>query len=409
MAGYDIIEELGELAVDNAPLEAKLNRAAALFLDAYPFDQCSIYLWNRPRRLFELKGCAGTEASRVEEYGENNGVPGAARWAHELLILSKKDPGAASFDLDGARVEDAGSVGFRNAVAAPLRDTKTLYGVLYLKAAGRARLGAEKTASLRAEARQAVLIIKCADLIARHRKIHGEFAELQAKLLNSEKIMALADMAANLAHELKNPLLSIGGLAARVKKHISADSPGRPYLEQITHETGRLEKIINGALRSLKESAAELQPDDLNEIVAESLDIFMEEAGEHGIGVVRNFQKGAVPVMADREQLKIAFDNLIANALQSMENGGTLTVSTSRDKDAAIVKVADSGGGIDPRHVGHIFNPFFTTKKQGTGLGLPITNSIVMRHRGVIEVNNNVGVGVTFTVKLHSGDMGKAA
>lgn len=397
MAGYAIIDELGEVTVENTPLDLKLACAAEFLLGAARFDQCAIYIWDRDERVFTLRASSGVTKGLIDAYGVGVGVPGAISGGIRPFLAGKTNRSAASI----GKITDAGMIGFRTALAYPLRTRAALHGVLYFKALRQRRPNAALIALLGAAASQLVTLIRCAEVFSRHQKVHSELLELQTRMLSLERVMALADMAANIAHEIKNPLLSIGGLASRLKKHLPENSPGRPYLEQITHETVRLEKIIGGILRSLQDSAVELQPDDMNEIVNESLDIFREEAEEHGVQVVQNLHKGGLPVMADRDQLKIAFDNLIANALQSMENGGILTVSTCRENDSVIVRVADSGGGIDPRYVSYIFNPFFTTKKHGTGLGLPITNSIVMRHKGVLEVNNNIGEGVTFTVRLH--------
>ena len=120
----------------------------------------------------------------------------------------------------------------------------------------------------------------------------------------------------------------------------------------------------------------------------------------------KSLSQEPLPIMADEEQLKIAFDNLIANAIESMDSGGTLSVSTARNGDWVTVEITDSGGGIEPELVSGIFDPFVTTKEHGTGLGLPITRKIIMRHRGSIDVANDYGRGTTFRVKLPSADSG---
>jgi len=398
MSVYAIIEELGELVADDTALAGKLDRACEILLAAAPFDQCAIYLWDRDSRTFILKASAGTRAAAIERYGEDEGLPGAVKTSGRGLSASINNLSGTT--LDG--LADAGMRGFKSALVLALRDSSALYGVIYLKAVKRPRRNAARDNALAAATALLVSLIKYEEVNARHRRISAELTELQTRLMNSEKIMALADMASNIVHEIKNPLLSIGGFANRLKRHLPQDAPGRQYLDQIIRETVRLEKLIGGIIRYLHENALELQSDDMNDIVSESVELFREDAIRHGVNIVKIFSGERLPVHADREQMKIAFDNLIANALQSMENSGTLTVSTYLDNDSVVVKVADNGGGIDPRYESYIFNPFFTTKKFGTGLGLPIANAIVMRHKGVIEVDNNIGVGVTFTVKLCS-------
>jgi len=141
---------------------------------------------------------------------------------------------------------------------------------------------------------------------------------------------------------------------------------------------------------------------------------FEDEMKRLSIRLERDYRYGPLCVNAGRQELKIVFDNLIANALQCMnKDGGTLRLGTTLDEGWVVAEVSDSGGGIDPCHLASIFRPFFTTKKDGTGLGLPITSSIVSRLRGVIDVINKVGEGVTFRVKLppsrNNGDMGPEA
>ena len=98
--------------------------------------------------------------------------------------------------------------------------------------------------------------------------------------------------------------------------------------------------------------------------------------------------------------MRLVFNNLMTNAIQAMTKGGVLTVQTHQDGNWVVAEVDDTGGGIDPKIIRNIFNPFYTTKESGTGLGLAITHSIITNHKGIIEVNNNIGVGVTFIIKL---------
>lgn len=348
----------------------------------------------------------GEETGRVESYGGEEGLPG--------LIIKKGlvevyTPAISDTAFDG--VEDRGLEGFKTAMVLPLKDKAAFYGILYLKSRGRVSLTEEARRMLKIASLGIVSALRCSEVIQDNERIYNEMMEIQSRLVNAEKLMALGDMAATLAHDIRNPLISIGGLALRIKRHLVPDSPEMPYVEQMVHEIGRIEKLMNGMIRFLKDSDVELRLDDLNAIVNEALGLFDEEIAVNGINIVKDCQEEYLPVMADREQLKIAFDNLLANAIQSIEKGaggGTITVSTGRSADAVYARIADSGGGIDPKYIAYIFNPFFTTKKHGTGLGLPITNSIVIRHRGVIEIENNAGVGVAFTVKLPCAEKASA-
>jgi CheY-like chemotaxis protein len=224
--------------------------------------------------------------------------------------------------------------------------------------------------------------------------------DTQTKLLQAEKLIVLGELSANLAHEIKNPLVSIGGFASRLKKKIEPDSPLLFYVDYILTEVARLEELMDGILGYTMDKGVIFSTEDVNSIVEEALSFFSEAFHNHKIEVIKGFTPEPLSVMSDRQQLKIAFDNLFANAIQSMEGGGILTVQTLRTEDWVVVDVTDNGGGIDPRLIGNIFNPFFTTKKYGTGLGLDITHKIISKHKGHIDVENHVGQGVTFSVKL---------
>src|SRR3990172_3999813 len=162
----------------------------------------------------------------------------------------------------------------------------------------------------------------------------------------------------------------------------------------------RLKGIIDDILNFVDHKKIKLHVEELNRVVNDSLWLFEEACRSHNIAVKRSLSKETLRVVADTPQLKIAFDNLIANAIQSMERGGTLTVTTKKGNGCGVVEIKDTGGGIEPGIVGNIFNPFYTTKKAGMGLGLTITHNIITRHKGMIDVINDYGKGITFTVKL---------
>lgn len=389
---YDIIEEMTDLAVSGVKLEVKLAHAARVFLEKFPFDQCLVYVWDGEAGSLSLKASKGTGVS-VGRYAVGEGLPGLVMAKGVPVYISLKHP---LWKKSG----DGGLEGFGYGAAFPVKDKSAFYGIVFLKAKKAPKLGARDKVFLEVSALQLASFFRCSELIKTHQRVFSDLREVQMRLANAEKLMTLGDMAATLAHEIRSPIISIGGFAARLKKHMPPNSPDLPFVEQMTHEVARLEKIMDGIIRFLKDSAVELKPDDLNSVMEEALELFDEELATGSIRLVKDLYKGALPVLADRDQLKIAFDNLIANAIQSMEKGGTLTVSTSRTGEAVFAKISDSGGGIDPKILDYIFNPFFTTKKHGTGLGLPITNSIIMRHKGVIEVINNEGVGAVFVLKF---------
>jgi signal transduction histidine kinase len=230
----------------------------------------------------------------------------------------------------------------------------------------------------------------------------------QDRLVQSEKLMALGEMAARIAHEIKNPLTVIGGFAARLARKSQGEEPdgatsGR-YTRIILKEVQRLERIIRQTLYFSREVVPALKTVDINDEIREVLAMFREDLEEARILTDLDLSADPPVLSADPDQLRQILWNLVSNAIQAMENGGRLTVATRSalqvEGDGVVFLVGDTGGGIPHDVVHNIFNPFFTTKAKGTGLGLPIVHAIVEKHGGSIQLDNREGKGVTFSVFL---------
>jgi signal transduction histidine kinase/putative methionine-R-sulfoxide reductase with GAF domain len=228
----------------------------------------------------------------------------------------------------------------------------------------------------------------------------------QDQLMQSEKLMALGEMAARIAHEIKNPLTAIGGFARR----IASPKPGRGkppverYARIILKEVDRLERIIDETLYFSREMVPTFRIANLNSEIRDALLMFREELEEAHISTVIDLFTDLPVISVDPDQLRQVLWNLVSNAIQAMGESGTLTVSTRpalpEEGVGVVFQVSDTGGGIPHDVVHNIFNPFFTTKAKGTGLGLPIVHAIVEKHGGTIHLDNREGVGVTFSVFL---------
>ncbi len=228
----------------------------------------------------------------------------------------------------------------------------------------------------------------------------------QDQLMQSEKLMALGEMAARIAHEIKNPLTAIGGFARRIAspKPGGGAPPVERYARIILKEVDRLERIINETLYFSREMVPTFRIANLNGEIREALSMFREELETARISTVVDLSPDLPVISADPDQLRQVLWNLVSNAIQAMGGSGTLTVATRPavpEEGAGVVfQVSDTGGGISHDVVHNIFNPFFTTKAKGTGLGLPIVHAIVEKHGGTIHLDNREGVGVTFSVFL---------
>ena len=253
-------------------------------------------------------------------------------------------------------------------------------------------------------ANQAGMAIENSMLYNRIEDTNRELQEAQQRLIQGEKLAAIGEMAASIAHELKTPLISIGGVARRLERKVEPGSEVHGYVDIIVREVHRLEKMLTDILSFSRKSTLCYDWSDMREIVDEALLVVEAPLASRRIEVAKHFLLRRIRVLGDAQQLKQIFINLFLNAHDAMEDGGKLSVdiATARlnGRKAVSVKVADSGGGIPTELLNNIFNPFFTTKESGTGLGLAITQKIVASHGGRITVKNRPGIGAEFTVTI---------
>ncbi|PIE33837.1 hypothetical protein CSA56_10010 [candidate division KSB3 bacterium] len=253
-------------------------------------------------------------------------------------------------------------------------------------------------------ANQAALAIDNAILYSNVEKHNQELREAQDRLVQMEKMTALGKMAADIAHEIRNPLICVGGFARRLLKDEDLPEKHKKYVNIISEESIRLETILQDVLVFSKETQVRFEPSNVNAIIKSSLELLALEIQEREVEVNTCFFKDLDTIMADTQQLKQIFINLLTNALQQVADKkgliNIMTYNTLSLNGGVTIEVSDNGGGIAPESIDNIFNPFFTTKGSGTGLGLAIIRKIIENHRGNINVRNRPGVGVTFVINF---------
>jgi signal transduction histidine kinase len=253
-------------------------------------------------------------------------------------------------------------------------------------------------------ANQAGMAIENSILYNRLEDANRNLREARENLLQRERLSTIGEMAAGIAHEIKGPLVSIGGFARRLERHLSARSAEKDHASTIVREVERLEKMLTDILSFSRKTTICYSCFDIRDIVEESLSIIADALNEQRITVVRSYPHGAISLLGDCHQMKQVFLNLLINSLEAMPGGGELRITIAPARlsgaRAVSVKVADSGGGIPIELLGSIFISFFTTKEAGTGLGLPIASRIVANHGGKIHVTNEPGIGAEFNVIL---------
>ena len=226
----------------------------------------------------------------------------------------------------------------------------------------------------------------------------------QARLRRAESLASLTNMAAGVAHEIKNPLASMSIHLQLMKRQLGSCEVDTEelleYLGIVEEETERLNSIVSDYLLAVRSGNLQRSMSSLNDIISELLQFLCFEMKELRVIVVEKLDKNLPLVPLDEASMKQAILNLVKNAMEAMPNGGKIELETSRDADRIYLGVRDSGQGIPEEIAGKIFEPYFTTRSTGSGLGLTIVYKVVREHGGDIEVNSTPGRGTAFQVTL---------
>jgi PAS domain S-box-containing protein len=235
-------------------------------------------------------------------------------------------------------------------------------------------------------------------------KLEATLSELSAttqQLWQASKLATMGELSASIAHELNNPLATVGLRAETLLMQMSESDPNRRSLEIITQEVDRMASLVNNLLQFSRRSHRQISTVDVREEIANSVEFVHYHLRSRKIEVVREFADPLPTIQADCQQLRQLFLNLLTNASDAMPQGGTATVRAHSvalpDNEAVLVEFADTGEGIPVENLNKIWDSFFTTKMEGkgTGLGLAICRRIVDEHGGTIEIESEVGRGTT--------------
>ncbi len=231
-----------------------------------------------------------------------------------------------------------------------------------------------------------------------------ELKVMQEAVIQTERLASLGKMAAGIAHEINNPLGGILVLSSLALENLDKDDPNRPNLEEVVNQTIRCRDIVKGLLQFSRQTEPKMSMVKISDLLEIILSLLEKQALFHNIDVDRKYHPNLPFVMVDQAQFQQVFINILLNAVQAMNEIGTLTLETdyNEDEKMVIVNITDTGSGIPTEIINKIFDPFFTTKDvgQGTGLGLSIAYGIVTRHNGKMSVQSKINEGTTFTIQI---------
>jgi two-component system, sensor histidine kinase and response regulator len=221
------------------------------------------------------------------------------------------------------------------------------------------------------------------------------------KLVEEEKSEALEKMMDEVAHEIRNPLASIGGFAKRVYDKLPEGDSNKKYMEMIMDDVLKLENMVKQLIDLKTVAVCYLECTDINDVIMDALELHEKDLADKGIVVKTELMDDPPRISGDREQLKVAISNLIKNSIEAMqESPKVLKIATSISDGRMVIEVSDTGKGIPKDKLKSIFHPFYTSKIYGPGLGLTFTLKIIQLHRGTISVESELGKGTTFTIRL---------
>jgi signal transduction histidine kinase len=237
-------------------------------------------------------------------------------------------------------------------------------------------------------------------------ELSGAFNDMLNRLDNAieeqermSRLAATGELAATLAHEIKNPLNAIGGAASYIGKNAKG-SLAKEFVSVITSEVSRINKLTTTLMSFSKTAEPDLEPNDLNKVVTDSLTLLSKESPDLQVTVTEELAKDLPLTDFDYNQIKQVIINLLINAHDAVNEKGEIKVKTWHRKNRTYLAVEDNGSGISPEIIHNIFNPFFTTKTRGTGLGLAVSKRIAKEHGGDLTVKSIPGEGSTFILEL---------
>jgi len=224
------------------------------------------------------------------------------------------------------------------------------------------------------------------------------------QMTRADRLASIGEMAAGIAHEIKNPLAGIAGVIQVLKKDVPPGDQKKAVLDEVLSQVERMDKAVRNLLAFARPPEPKMTLVDINQLIGKLLDFLAPQFSKHSIMAERNLEPGFPPLTLDPDLFQQALINIALNAIQAMPEGGKFIVETrsakpSGDNPGSVeIVFNDTGKGISMENRNRIFNPFFTTRQQGTGLGLSITQRIVEQHNGEINVTSVPGQGASFTI-----------
>lgn len=397
--GGELNQRLGLEELAERLLEIARQEFNAAFAELVLFDPAG-----EPIMLMDTQQGMADPANVLARLADPHSAIALVYRSGEPILLPGNDDGSEIV----ARLERAG---LSSAMVAPLRHHGRLLGMLGVAVGDQRRLSDSDLRMLRSIGEQAALAVRNAQLYAELQsyaqtledKVEQRSRELQAaqaELIRAEKLAALGRMAAGIAHEVNNPLQPIlNCLEVAIEDTENGERPDTEVLRVAEREVQRIKSIVSRLLDFARPSNSEPAAVDLQELINEVLLLTAKQLERNGVRVTTQLNYAPV-ISGNATQLKQVMLNLVLNAMEAMPDGGDLVIELYPERDGVVIRLQDTGVGMDEETVAQIFDPFYSTKREGTGLGLAVTYGIIEGHGGTIQVDSQPMQGTTFTIWL---------
>lgn len=403
------LARIGELATKPLDTSEILTRVVAITAEIVKVDACSIYLYDVDGMLV-LEATMGLSSDAVGKVSIPPGEGITGRAAKQGRTVAVRD---VTLDKRNKYIPITGEEAFRSILSVPLVFHEENIGVINVQTrAPRTFLKHEKQL-LKTIASQVSGIIRNARLYESTIAAKRELEEANERLIESEKMAALGRLSATLSHELRNPLSGLKGASQLLYRKTSETDERRQYITLILEEVDRLGKIVDDLIHFARPKSLQLDMVDANGTMEDVLLLHSEDLNRRNITIRKRLSK-LPPINVDRDKFKQVLVNILLNAIDAMPEGGELLVSSSATisnetaSEVATFQFRDTGHGIPDDIISKVFEPFYTTKTDGVGLGLAVCKSIIEQHNGIIAIRSfkthtdAQGTLITIEIPIHA-------
>lgn len=387
------IARIGELAAATLDTSEILRRVVTITARIMKVDVCSIYLLDESDGSLVLAATRGLRDDAVGRVRINPGEGITGRAAKQVRSVAVQD---VTLDSRHKYIPMTGEDEYRSLLSVPLKFHDELIGVMNVQTKGPRLFGKHERRLLKTIAHQVSGSIRNARLYESVLLAKRELEHAQERLIESEKMAALGRLSATLSHELRNPLAGLKGASQLLLRKTPENDDRKEYVNLILAEVGRLGRIVDDLLHFARPREYRYEYVDANKMIQDTLLLHSADFSSRGI-IVRKRLSKLPPIRADRDKFTQVIVNIILNARDAMPDGGELLVTSGgissepERRNFVIFQFRDTGPGIPGEVLRHVFEPFYTTRSTGVGLGLPICKAIIEEHGGTISVSSNRG------------------